>query len=204
MQRYLKLAGIFAGVVISAMLWFWLPFGNYRVICNEAVQSLFIAGSSWFAGLAVLWGVIALLVAAGVGPRWLHSAGLSLAFGSFYHTFHQGALSLWAGVDLAVSALAAITLTQLLTIYYLRPLTSMAGQPRRGLRIWVVLALAGAIGTLGTQWLLLTIPCDYVTEPVDFFTRATNWSVLWYAIWGILPTLITTIICTRQTPSSRK
>ena len=203
MQRYLKLAGIFAGVVISAMLWFWLPFGNYRVICDGVVQSLFLAGSTWFGGLAVLWGVIVLLVAAGVGPRWLRAAGLALVCGSFYHTFHQGALSLWPGVDVSISALAAIGLTQPLLIHYMRPLPETAGRRRRALSAWLILTAGGAIGVLGTQLLLLTVPCELTIEHVDFLTRAVQWSALWYLIWGILPALITAIICAQKTHPSR-
>jgi hypothetical protein len=204
MQRYLKLAGIFAGVVISAMLWFWLPYGNYRVICDGVVQSLFVAGAARFAGLAALWGVIATFSAAGVGARGLRAFAMSLALGSFYHTFHQGALSLWPGVDISVSALGAIIVTQMLMIHYLRPLTSTAGRWRHALRIWLPLALGGIIGTLGTQLLLLTVPCDVMSAPVDSLTRAIHWSVIWYAIWGVLPTLITAAICAQTPPSSRR
>ena len=202
MQRYLKLAGIFAGVVISAMLWFWLPFGNYRVICDGVVQSLFLAGSTWFAALAVLWGVIAVLVAAGIGPRALRGAGLALVLGSFYHTFHQGALSLWDGVDLPVSALGAIALTQPLILLYLRPLTEMAGKRSRALRVWLVLTAGGIIGVLGTQLLLLSVPCQPASVPVDFLTRIVQWSIVWYSIWGILPMLITAGVCSQQVSST--
>lgn len=203
MQRYLKLAGIFAGVVISAMLWFWLPFGNFRVICDGAVQSLFVAGSTWFAGLAVLWGMVVLLVTAGAGPVLLRGSALAVVFGSFYHSFHQGALSLWPGIDLSVSTLAAILLSQILILAYLRPLLGLAGRRGRAVSVWLTLSAGGILGAGGTQLLLLTVPCELTISYADFWSYAISWSVFWYVIWGVLPTLITAFICAQRTRPPR-
>ena len=203
MQRGLKFIGVFAGVGLSAMLWFWLVFSNYRVVCGEIVQPLFLAGSAWFAGLAVLWGLVALVLMAGRGPLLLRGAILSFALGSFFHTFHLGIFNWWAGVNLTFSALLAIATTQSLTIYYLYHLLPSPRQYRRAGIGWLAIIGAGVLGVAGAQLLFLTIPCQVVSEYVDWGTRILRCSAIWYLIWGMLPSLVTAWIMAGETQSER-
>jgi len=201
MQRSLKFIGVFAGVGIGAMLWFWLAFGNYRVVCGEIVQSLFLAGSAWFAGLAVLWGGAALVLMAGRGPLLLRGAILSFALGSLFHTFHLGVFNWWIGVNLAVSALLAIAITQSPMIYYLYHLLPSSQPYRRAGVGWLAILGAGLLGVAGTQLLFLTIPCQVTSEYVDLGTRILQCSAIWYLIWGVLPSLVTAWIMAGETQS---
>lgn len=203
MQRSLKLAGVFVGVVLGAMLWFWLVFSHNRVVCGDIVQPLFLAGSTWFVGLAVLWGVVGLLLAAGTGPLLWRGAILSLALGSFFHTFHLGIFNWWMGINLSISALMVIAVTQPLVIYHVYRARLPSRQYRRAAERWAAIAGAGLLGVMGTHLLLLNIPCQIMNPYLDLWTQILAGSVSWYVIWGVIPSLITAMIMVGEAQPAR-
>lgn len=177
-------------VAAGAMVWCWLAFGTQRAVCGEAVTSMFVAGSAWFAGLALFWGLMLAL------RQVLHLSLLpsylifSFILGSIFHVVHQGTLHLWDGVNLSISALTAVLFTQYVVLSYLYRRRLEPQQFGLALQSAAVLAGAGLAGAVITDLLLSTIPCQPVPEyraQWEYFARL---SPVWFSIWGVIPALV--------------
>ncbi len=186
-QAVTSLIGISAG----ALLWFWLAFGTQRAVCGDTVTSMFVAGAPWFAGLALFWAsALAALQALRLRLLPAHLI-LSVVSGSIFHSVHQGTLHLWDGVDLSLSALAAILITQYQVLSYLYRRRLEPQQFRLALESAALLTGAGLAGVIVTDLLLSFIPCQPVPEFRAQWQYFARLSPVWFAIWGILPSFVT-------------
>lgn len=204
MRKIWRALAIFAGIGLASMLWFWLAYGGRHLVCAGQIQSLFIAGSTLWIVLAVVWAALSafLIIWPARGtPRYALTAFL---LGSVFHTFHQAVLPLWPGVNLALSALAAILTSQFVLLSYLYASRPASQQLSLAARAWATLSLAGLAGVLITSACAATIPCEMVPQFESFWQRLSRPSVLWFILWGVLPTFITAVLYAGEHKMSRE
>jgi hypothetical protein len=190
MRSIWQALAVLAATAAGAMLWFWMAFGTQRAVCGEAVTSMFVAGAPWFAGLALFWGAALAVLSVSHLPLLPSYLILSFVLGSIFHTIHQGTLHLWDGVNLSLSALAAVLCTQYVVLAYLYHCRLEPQQFRMALQSAAKLAGAGLAGVILTDLLMGTIPCRPVPEyraQWEYFARL---SPVWFSIWGVMPSLV--------------
>jgi hypothetical protein len=204
MQRVLTLIGAFVGAVVISMLWFWLLFGGWRVVCGDTVQPLFMAGSTQFAVIAGLWGLIVVGLIVSPAGHPLYFVLWAVALGSLYETLHHSSWRWMAGVDLALTALLAILFMQGLTLAYLYHTGLKPGQSYRAFIRWATLAVPGLLGVTLTDLWITTIPCVPGVNYSSPLAGIAFSSTIWYVIFGLLPALVTAIIYAGETQPARR
>ncbi|MGC8826815.1 MAG: hypothetical protein ACP5TV_07425, partial [Anaerolineae bacterium] len=115
---------------------------------------------------------------------------LSFVLGSIFHTIHQGTLHLWDGVNLSLSALAAVLCTQYVVLSYLYHRRLEPQQYNLALQSAAELAGTGLAGVIITDLLLSAVPCQPVPEyraQWEYFARL---SPVWFSLWGVIPSLV--------------
>lgn len=177
-------------VAAGAMLWFWLAFGTQRALCGETVTSMFVAGAPWFAGLALFWATVLAGLRLFQPPLFPSHLILAFTLGSIFHSIHQGILHLWDGVNLSLSALAAVLISQYVVLSFLYRRRLKPQQFGLALQSAAMLAGAGLAGVVITDLLLSAVPCQPIPEyraQWEYFARL---SPVWFGIWGIIPSLV--------------
>lgn len=190
MRSIWQALAVLAATAAGAMLWFWLAFGTQRAVCGETITPMFVAGAPWFAGLALFWGTALAFLQASRLPLLPSYLILSFVLGSIFHTIHQGTLHLWDGVNLSLSALAAVLCTQYVVLSYLYHRRLEPQQYNLALQSAAELAGAGLAGAIITDLLLSAVPCQPVPEyraQWEYFARL---SPVWFSLWGVIPSLV--------------
>jgi len=203
MQQTLRFAGIAVLGIIASMLWFWLLFGGPRFLCAGSGQSLFIIGAGQFAALALLWGL-------GLAALLTFRARLTLllpfwAFlaGSLFFTIHRAIHTWRAGVDLSLSALAAIAISQSLALGYLRALRLDHRQFGRALMGCGIVGGAGLLGVLVTTLWRATIPCSASAPAQSAIVQFITGPIGWYLLCGVFPAGLTALLYASETQPPR-
>ncbi|MGQ9516013.1 MAG: hypothetical protein ACUVWB_10055 [Anaerolineae bacterium] len=180
----------FVSTAAGAMLGLWLTFGTQRAVCGETVTSMFVAGAPWFAGLALFWAIMLAGLRLFQLPLLPFYLILSFVLGSIFHSIHQGVLHLWDGVNLSLSALAAILISQYVVLSFLYRRRLEPQQFGLALQSAAVLTGAGLAGVVITDLLLGAVPCQPIPAyraQWEYFARL---SPVWFSIWGIIPSLV--------------
>ena len=201
MPRTLKSLVTFAGVAIAAMGIFWLLFRQPAFTCSASQRTLFMAGLPQFIILATVWGALVggpLSQPLKDGRRLLVWA---YALGTLFHVLHIVTSTTPDGIDLSISALAAIGMAQTLLLIALRRPRLAHREFRKAVARWSLVMVVSLLGVVSANILLSTIPCSDPAPPRLTLAGLLFSSAGWYITCGVFPGLVTALIYANETPS---